>query len=166
VRNYAVSSHAWHVVSQVPESCVLCHATCCNAPAQCRREEVEEIYSAPLLDLVFRAATMHRKHHDPNLVQKCTLLSIKTGGCPEDCNYCSQSSKHSETTGTKATKLMDLDEVYEAAKRAKDSGSTRFCMGAAWRGPSQVRPVPPLRRNYHVPSLAEPATSLDRATVQ
>jgi biotin synthase len=100
---------------------------------------VEEIYSAPLLDLVFRAASVHRKYHDPNLVQKCTLLSIKTGGCPEDCNYCSQSSKHSETTGTKATKLLDLEEVYEAAKRAKASGSTRFCMGAAWRGPSQVR---------------------------
>lgn len=72
-------------------------------------------------------------------VQKCTLLSIKTGGCPEDCNYCSQSSKHSESTGTKATKLLGLDEVYEAAVRAKEAGSTRFCMGAAWRGPSQVR---------------------------
>ena len=105
---------------------------------------MQEIYSAPLLDLVFRAASMHRRYHDPNLVQKCTLLSIKTGGCPEDCNYCSQSSKHSKTTGTKATKLLDLEEVYEAAVRAKETGSTRFCMGAAWRGPSQARPTPHL----------------------
>eukprot|EP00892_Ulva_mutabilis_P010679 jgi/Ulvmu1/7984/UM004_0219.1 len=102
------------------------------------REEVQGIYDMPLLDLVFRAASVHRTYHDPKMVQKCTLLSIKTGGCPEDCNYCSQSSKHSESTGTKATKLMDLEEVYEAAVRARDSGSTRFCMGAAWRGPSQV----------------------------
>jgi biotin synthase len=71
-------------------------------------------------------------------VQQCTLMSIKTGGCPEDCGYCSQSSKHKATTGLKATKLADLDEVYAAALRAKAAGSTRFCMGAAWRGPSQV----------------------------
>lgn len=100
---------------------------------------MQAIYDTPLLELVFRAASVHRTYHDPRQVQKCTLLSIKTGGCPEDCNYCSQSSKHSESTGTKATKLMDLEEVYEAAIRAKESGSTRFCMGAAWRGPSQVQ---------------------------
>ena len=105
----------------------------------CRRDEIEDIYQMPLLDLVHRAAKVHRMHHDPRMVQKCTLLSIKTGGCPEDCNYCSQSSKHSAETGTKATKLMELDEVYEAAVRAKQAGSTRFCMGAAWRGPGQVR---------------------------
>jgi biotin synthase len=74
-------------------------------------------------------------------VQRCTLLSIKTGGCPEDCGYCSQSSKHKEV-GLKAEKLMDLEEVYAAAIRAKAAGSTRFCMGAAWRGPSQVTPAP------------------------
>lgn len=71
-------------------------------------------------------------------VQRCTLLSIKTGGCPETCNYCSQSSSWSKETGTKAERLMDLEEVYQAAVRAKGAGSTRFCMGAAWRGPSQV----------------------------
>jgi hypothetical protein len=71
-------------------------------------------------------------------VQKCTLLSIKTGGCPEDCGYCSQSSKHSKDTGMKAEKLVDLDYVYHEALKARDGGSTRFCMGAAWRGPSQV----------------------------
>eukprot|EP00201_Polytomella_parva_P008160 CAMPEP_0175057998 /NCGR_PEP_ID=MMETSP0052_2-20121109/11588_1 /TAXON_ID=51329 ORGANISM="Polytomella parva, Strain SAG 63-3" /NCGR_SAMPLE_ID=MMETSP0052_2 /ASSEMBLY_ACC=CAM_ASM_000194 /LENGTH=292 /DNA_ID=CAMNT_0016323299 /DNA_START=310 /DNA_END=1185 /DNA_ORIENTATION=+ len=77
-------------------------------------------------------------YHDPQMVQRCTLLSIKTGGCPETCNYCSQSSSWSGKTGMKAEKLMDADEVFEAAKRAKAAGSTRFCMGAAWRSPSQV----------------------------
>ena len=72
-------------------------------------------------------------------VQRCTLLSIKTGGCPENCSYCSQSSAWRQDTGLKAEKLLDLEEVYQAALRAKASGSTRFCMGAAWRGPSQVR---------------------------
>jgi biotin synthase len=71
-------------------------------------------------------------------VQQCTLMSIKTGGCPEDCGYCSQSSKHKAETGLKPTKLADLDDVFAAAQRAKAAGSTRFCMGAAWRGPSQV----------------------------
>lgn len=71
-------------------------------------------------------------------MQRCTLLSIKTGGCPETCNYCSQSSSWSKDTGLKAEKLMQLEEVYAAALRAKEAGSTRFCMGAAWRGPSQV----------------------------
>ena len=98
------------------------------------------MYATPLLDLVFKAAQVHRMHHDPAMVQRCTLLSIKTGGCPENCNYCSQSSHWSGDTGLKAEKLMGLEEVYEAAVRARESGSTRFCMGAAWRGPSQVGP--------------------------
>ncbi|KFM29079.1 Biotin synthase [Auxenochlorella protothecoides] len=104
------------------------------------REEVGEVYNTPLLDLVHTAAVVHRANNDPAMVQRCTLLSIKTGGCPETCNYCSQSSSWSKETGTKAEKLMDLDAVYEAAVRAKEAGSTRFCMGAAWRGPSQVGP--------------------------
>lgn len=99
---------------------------------------MSEVFNTPLLDLVFNAATVHRQHNDPSMVQRCTLLSIKTGGCPENCNYCSQSSHWSKDTGTKAEKLMELEAVYEAALRAKASGSTRFCMGAAWRGPSQV----------------------------
>ncbi|GFR42199.1 hypothetical protein Agub_g3090, partial [Astrephomene gubernaculifera] len=102
------------------------------------REEVSEVYNAPLLDLVYRAASVHRMYNDPSMVQRCTLLSIKTGGCPENCGYCSQSSHWSKDTGLKAEKLMDLEEVYQAALRAKEAGSTRFCMGAAWRGPSQV----------------------------
>lgn len=102
------------------------------------REEVKEIYERPFLDLVHEASRVHRAYNDPSMVQRCTLLSIKTGGCPENCNYCSQSSHWSKETGTKAEKLMDLEDVYEAAVRAKEAGSTRFCMGAAWRGPSQV----------------------------
>ncbi|KXZ52173.1 hypothetical protein GPECTOR_10g802 [Gonium pectorale] len=102
------------------------------------REEVAEVYNTPLLDLVFHAASVHRMYNDPSMVQRCTLLSIKTGGCPENCNYCSQSSHWSKDTGMKAEKLMDLEEVYQAALRAREAGSTRFCMGAAWRGPSQV----------------------------
>jgi len=102
------------------------------------REEVEALYDRPLLDLVFDAATIHRQFHDPRQVQQCTLLSIKTGGCPETCNYCSQSSSWKETTGLKSERLMQVEPVLEAARRAKEAGSTRFCMGTAWRGPSQV----------------------------
>ncbi|KAF6263925.1 hypothetical protein COO60DRAFT_1487967 [Scenedesmus sp. NREL 46B-D3] len=104
------------------------------------REEVTDVYNQPLLDLVFKAASVHRMYNDPSMVQRCTLLSIKTGGCPENCSYCSQSSHWSADTGLKAEKLMDLEPVYEAALRAREAGSTRFCMGAAWRGPSQVGP--------------------------
>lgn len=71
------------------------------------------MYDTPLLDLVFKAASVHRMYNDPQMVQRCTLLSIKTGGCPENCNYCSQSSHWSKDTGTKAEKLMDLEEVYQ-----------------------------------------------------
>jgi biotin synthase len=95
------------------------------------REEVAAIYHSPILDLVYRAATVHRQSHDPQEVQVCTLLSVKTGGCPEDCAYCSQSAKYQ--TGLKAEKLMAVDEVLEHARAAAESGSTRFCMGAAWR---------------------------------
>ncbi|KAL3130881.1 hypothetical protein ABBQ38_000209 [Trebouxia sp. C0009 RCD-2024] len=102
------------------------------------REEVAAVYNTPLLDLVYKAASIHRMYNDPQMVQRCTLLSIKTGGCPETCNYCAQSSSWSKDVGLKAEKLMDLDSVYEAALRAKEAGSTRFCMGAAWRGPTQV----------------------------
>mmetsp|Transcript_34794 Transcript_34794/g.88137 ORF Transcript_34794/g.88137 Transcript_34794/m.88137 type:complete len:442 (-) Transcript_34794:417-1742(-) len=102
------------------------------------RDEITAVYETPLLDLVYHAAKVHRMYNDPQMVQRCTLLSIKTGGCPETCNYCSQSSSWSKDTGMKAEKLMDLEEVYQAALRARESGSTRFCMGAAWRGPSQV----------------------------
>ncbi|GAB4045333.1 biotin synthase BioB [Spirosoma litoris] len=95
------------------------------------RAEIAEIYNSPVLDLMYRAATVHRQHHDPQEVQVCTLLSVKTGGCPEDCAYCPQAARYH--TGVKVHKLMEVSEVLTAAQRAKDTGSTRFCMGAAWR---------------------------------
>ncbi|KAF9270495.1 biotin synthase [Marasmius fiardii PR-910] len=96
-----------------------------------KRKEIQEIYNSPLLDLVFRAASTHREHQDSNKIQLCTLMNIKTGGCSEDCSYCSQSSRYS--TPTKASRLLDIEPVIEAARKAKANGSTRFCMGAAWR---------------------------------
>jgi len=97
------------------------------------RDEIAALFDLPFTELVFRAAEVHRAHHAPNEVQLSTLLSIKTGGCPEDCGYCSQSV--SAETGLKATKLMDVRQVLQAAAQAKDHGSSRFCMGAAWRNP-------------------------------
>ncbi|WNJ19639.1 biotin synthase BioB [Pontibacter sp. G13] len=95
------------------------------------REEIHEIYHQPMLDLIYRAATVHRAHHDPQEVQVCTLLSVKTGGCPEDCAYCPQAARYH--TDVKVHKLLSVDEVIQAAQNAKEAGSTRFCMGAAWR---------------------------------
>ncbi|KAF3491347.1 biotin synthase [Arthroderma uncinatum] len=95
------------------------------------REEITQIYQTPLNQLTFAAASVHRNFHDPAAIQMCTLMNIKTGGCSEDCSYCSQSSRYD--TGLKATKLSTVDSVLEAARVAKENGSTRFCMGAAWR---------------------------------
>jgi len=97
------------------------------------RQEIAALFDLPFTELVFRAAEVHRAHHASNEVQLSTLLSIKTGGCPEDCGYCSQSA--GADTGLKATKLMDVRAVLQAAAQAKDNGSSRFCMGAAWRNP-------------------------------
>jgi biotin synthase len=95
------------------------------------RAEIAELFDLPFTELVFRAAEVHRAHHAAGEVQLCTLLSVKTGGCPEDCGYCAQ-SVHAHT-GLKAEKLMDVDAVLDAARDAKAAGSQRFCMGAAWR---------------------------------
>ena len=94
-------------------------------------EEVESLYALPFADLMFRAQTLHRANFDPNVVQVSTLLSIKTGGCAEDCGYCPQSAHHE--SAVKATPLMPLERVLENATKAKESGASRFCMGAAWR---------------------------------
>ena len=94
-------------------------------------DSVESLYHLPLTELLFRAQSIHRQYHDPQSVQRCTLLSIKTGGCPEDCAYCPQSAHYD--TGVDRERLMRPDAVLEAACKARENGSTRFCMGAAWR---------------------------------
>ena len=99
------------------------------------RAEISALFDLPFTELLFRAAEVHRAHHAADEVQLCTLCSIKTGGCPEDCGYCSQSA--SATSDVKAEKLMDVDAVLAAAAEAKAAGSQRFCMGAAWRSPKE-----------------------------
>ncbi len=96
---------------------------------------VEALLALPFADLIHRAQSVHRQHHDPNKVQLSTLISIKTGGCPEDCGYCPQAARHH--TGVENEDMMEVAEVVAAAKLAKENGATRFCMGAAWRGPKQ-----------------------------
>ncbi|KAF2970124.1 hypothetical protein GQX73_g3422 [Xylaria multiplex] len=95
------------------------------------RNEISDIYNQPLMELASAAGTVHRRFHKPSAVQLCTLMNIKTGGCTEDCSYCAQSSRYD--TGLEATKLSKVESVLEAAKIAKENGSNRFCMGAAWR---------------------------------
>jgi biotin synthase len=99
-----------------------------------KRTEIEALFELPFNDLLFRAHTVHREHHDPNAIQLSQLLSIKTGACPEDCAYCPQSARWK--TGTRRERLMPVDQVVEAAKAAKAGGATRYCMGAAWRRPT------------------------------
>lgn len=97
------------------------------------RDEVAALFALPFNELLHRAHSVHREHHDPNAVQVSTLLSIKTGGCPEDCAYCPQAARYD--TGVQAQKLMSVDAVVARAQAAKDAGASRFCMGAAWRSP-------------------------------
>jgi len=104
-----------------------------NSRARSLRDEARALLDLPFNDLLFRAQTAHRENFDPNRIQRSTLLSIKTGGCPEDCGYCPQSARHA--TGVDNEAMVPLDEVVRTAAAAKESGATRFCMGAAWRGP-------------------------------
>ena len=99
------------------------------------RAQAEALYQAPFNDLLFLAQTVHRRHFDPNQVQMSSLLSVKTGGCPEDCAYCGQSAHHK--TGLTASKLMEVQRVIEEARKAKAAGATRYCMGAAWKNPKE-----------------------------
>lgn len=101
--------------------------------AKWTRDQVQALFDKPFMDLVFEAQQVHRQHFTPNQVQVSTLLSIKTGACPEDCKYCPQSARYD--TGLEKERLMEVEKVLEAARRAKEIGSTRFCMGAAWRNP-------------------------------
>ncbi len=96
-------------------------------------EQVLALYEMPLMDLIWRAQGVHRQHFDPNAIQRSALLSVKTGGCSEDCSYCSQSARYD--TDTERERLMPIGDVVAAAQAAKDKGASRFCMGAAWRGP-------------------------------
>ncbi len=98
------------------------------------KQEALDLFEKPFNDLLFQAQQVHREHHDPNAVQVSTLLSIKTGACPEDCSYCSQSARYD--TGLERERLLPLDEVRTAAHRAREKGASRFCMGAAWRNPT------------------------------
>jgi biotin synthase len=102
-------------------------------PQKWTREAALALYRMPFNDLLFKAQSVHRQHFDPNRVQLSRLLNIKTGGCPEDCGYCSQSSHHA--TGLAASKLMDVEPILAEARKAKAGGATRYCMGAAWRNP-------------------------------
>jgi biotin synthase len=95
------------------------------------KEEISAIFNRPVMELIYDAATVHRNYNEASEVQVCTLLSIKTGGCPEDCAYCPQAARYN--TDVKVNKLLDVDFVLDKAKHAQDNGSTRFCMGAAWR---------------------------------
>ncbi|RUO25660.1 biotin synthase BioB [Aliidiomarina minuta] len=97
------------------------------------RQAIDDLFALPFNDLMFKAQQVHREHFNPNEVQVSTLLSIKTGACPEDCKYCPQSARYD--TGLEKERLMEVEKVLEAAQRAKDIGSSRFCMGAAWRNP-------------------------------
>lgn len=99
-----------------------------------KTDEIQSLFNLPFNDLIFKAHSLHRENFNPNEVQISTLLSIKTGACPEDCSYCSQSSKND--TGLERERLLELDEVIDAATEAKNNGATRFCMGAAWRNPT------------------------------
>ena len=94
-----------------------------------------DLFALPFPDLLHRAQEVHRAHHAPNAVQLSTLISIKTGGCPEDCGYCPQAARYH--TGVDNEAMLDVDDVVEAARAAKAAGATRFCMGAAWRGPKE-----------------------------
>ncbi|MBI6188852.1 MULTISPECIES: biotin synthase BioB [Providencia] len=98
-------------------------------------KRANELFSMPFFELLFQAQQIHRQHFDPQQVQVSTLLSIKTGACPEDCKYCAQSARYK--TGLETEKLMEVQQVLESAKKAKQAGSTRFCMGAAWRNPKE-----------------------------
>lgn len=105
------------------------------SPKKWRTEEIEALFALPFNDLIYRAQEAHRAHFDANAVQRSTLLSIKTGGCSEDCGYCSQSARHH--TEVERESLLSVEEVVAAATVARDQGASRFCMGAAWRGPKQ-----------------------------
>ena len=122
-----------------------------NVVNRWRVDEIVALFELPFSDLINQAQTVHREHHDPNAVQVSTLLSIKTGGCSEDCGYCPQAARYH--TDVENEPLMALDEVVKAAQEAKDNGASRFCMGAAWRGPKQRDLEPVLKMIAEVKAM-------------
>ncbi len=122
-----------------------------QTPQRWTVEAIVALFELPFSDLIHRAQTVHREHFDPNAVQVSTLLSIKTGGCSEDCGYCPQSARYH--TDVENQDLMQLEDVLAAAKAAKESGASRFCMGAAWRGPKQRDLEPVLKMVQEVKAL-------------
>jgi biotin synthase len=122
-----------------------------QAVARWRLADVEALYALPFADLLFRAQQVHRAHHAPNAVQLSTLLSIKTGGCPEDCGYCPQAARHH--TSVENEGMLGIDDVKRSAAAAKAAGATRFCMGAAWRGPKDRDLAPVLEMVREVKAL-------------
>ncbi|MES2877969.1 MAG: biotin synthase BioB [Pseudomonadota bacterium] len=130
-------------------------ATVSDTPQRWSVAEIAALYELPFMDLLYQAQQVHREHFDVNEVQLSSLLSIKTGGCSEDCGYCSQSAK--SESDVKASKLMPLAEVVKAAQAAKDQGATRFCMGAAWRSPKE-------RDMEHVTDMVREVSALGMET--
>src|SRR6202171_4003716 len=126
-------------------------ATAPDSAPEALRSQALELYALPLNELLFRAHTVHREHFDPTRIQRSTLLSIKTGGCPEDCGYCPQAARYH--TGVESQELLPLDEVVNAARAAKEHGASRFCMGAAWRGPRARDLAPVLEMVREVKAL-------------
>lgn len=129
-----------------------------HPPVRRTMAEIEALFALPFADLMFQAQTVHRAHFDPNRVQLSTLLSIKTGGCSEDCGYCPQSVRYD--AGVETQGLLNLEDVLTAAKAAKAAGASRFCMGAAWRGPKQreLEPVLEMVRSVRALGLETCAT--------
>ena len=133
------------------EHAVTFHRPTATNEGEWSTDAVAALFDLPFNDLIFRAQAVHRKHFDANAVQRSTLLSIKTGGCSEDCSYCSQSKRYK--TGLESEPLMSLDEVLKMAQTAKDKGASRFCMGAAWRSPKEKDLEPVLEMVREVKKL-------------
>lgn len=131
-RSYGTVVNSSPLQGSSASSAILQKAASANAPRHdWSRDEIRAVYNTPLMELAFESGVLHRRFHRPSAIQMCTLFNIKTGGCSEDCSYCAQSSRYN--TGLKPTKMSSVDSVLEAARIAKQNGSTRFCMGAAWR---------------------------------
>ncbi|MDX9707613.1 MAG: biotin synthase BioB [Azospira sp.] len=140
-------------MSAIPQVLPACSAVDAD-PASARPwtvAEVEALFELPLMDLLWRAQQVHRRHFDANAIQRSTLISVKTGGCSEDCGYCSQSARNKAEL--EREKLLPVEEVVAAAKKAKEKGASRFCMGAAWRGPKEKDLGPVLEMIREVKAL-------------